>query len=476
MKKQSKRSRTLNKAKVRSKKNDNRMDSMIQRSTGRGTAADRLADIAPAVYYRSEAEMRRWLIANGFVQNIVSAPAEDATRAWITIRTNRDNFSEKFGEGLNISRFIENRMTELNLREKIESLIFNSRMYSNGGALYYGVLANSVQSSFELSKPIPETIQKLDFINVLTPEDISILPSLFDPLSKLYNENRFLVRGIDIHPSRVSWLVRMWMPKERRGVSVIDTILDGIKAQDTALWSVTSLLLEMSVKVFESDEFTNLPDDKKVQFLSTMKYVMSSQSMIGIGAGEKLGRMNISGIADSGLKQLFDFVFENLAGLAQMPKSRIMGRGTGIITEGDNEIMSYYESVSRLQELKIRPILEKIISLIISETDGEIYKKLGGNTSSLDWEFEFNPLWKLSPEKQADVDLKRAQKYQIDITNGVIGPDEIRKKEYDDLEDFSSWDDKGSVNFDQPPLPSPEDADRKKTELETEKNLVSNAT
>ncbi|WP_154644855.1 anti-CBASS protein Acb1 family protein, partial [Leptospira interrogans] len=93
-----------------------RLDELYSEVTGRGTEIDKLKQLAPASRIFDPEECRSWYRANGFLANIVDAPAEDATREWITIRTNLDKEDDKSS----ISRLIQNRLTELGFREKLK--------------------------------------------------------------------------------------------------------------------------------------------------------------------------------------------------------------------------------------------------------------------------------------------------------------------------------------------------------------------
>ncbi|HMV45544.1 MAG TPA: DUF1073 domain-containing protein [Leptospiraceae bacterium] len=300
------------------KKLAKRYDSFTDEMTGRGTKKDKLSQITanPTSYH--PVDLRKFYQANGFIQNIVDGPADDATREWITIKTNRDD--------IKINRIIENRLLELKARAKIRELIRYMRMYNQGGILYYGVKCLVPQTDTQLTEPIQTPIQSLDFINVIPPDRFNIYCDLYDPLARGYGKSRIHINGIEIHPTRYSWLVNSLIPEEHNGISVIQTILDAILAQDTALWSVNSLIYELAVTVFKSKEVPNMKPAEVEEFLTTMKAVMSSQSAIALGSDEDLTKKTLS---IPGVKELFEFIFDNLAGMAKMPKSRLMGQAQG---------------------------------------------------------------------------------------------------------------------------------------------------
>ena len=409
-----------------------RYDTLTDPDTNRGSnTLDRTQRLTGVKRFRSSREYRNLYECNGFIQNIVDQPAEDAVREWITIKTNRD-------EDLDISRMIENRLTELGVREKMEELIKCSRMYSRGGMLYYGALAGQAQTDEQLAKEFPiDTLSEIDYINVIDDMDkVSFRnKNTTDPTKKEYNEIEFSIHGRVVHPSRVSWLVNGFNYQNLDGMSIVGTIYDAIVAQDNALWSVSSLVGDMATKIFKSDLIANLSPEKQGELLAKLKHLMNTQSALTLTTKEDFNKLiyNVTGV-----KELFDFIFDNLSGVSRIPKNILLGKAHGVVTAGEYDTINYYAQVAKEQENKHRTIIEKIINMIIHEQKGDIWAELNGNVKDLDWDFKFNPLWKLDPASQATVDLNGAQRDQIDFNIGKAGPEELRQldKRYEGLEDF----------------------------------------
>lgn len=403
-----------------------RYDAFVDQNTGRGTNRDKLTSITGSSNTLTPEQARLLYRSNGFIQNVVNAPAEDATREWISIKTNRDD--------LKISRLIINRLTKLRVQSKLADLIRFSRMYCEGAILYFQVKSDLPQTNTLLSLPLPENIFCIESLNVIEPDHFSISLKNFDPLAKNFNQPDISIQAINIHPTRYEWLVKGFNFHDQKGISAIQTIYDAVLAQDTALWSVNSLIYELAVSVFKSPQVGNMNPDEIFEFLTKMKAVMNTQSAIAITDNEDLTKKTL---AINGVKELFDFIFENLAGLSRIPKARLMGAAQGVIKSGQFDILSYYDSISQMQENDLRPIIEKIISMVIRETEGEIYRTLGGNISQLDWEFEFGSLWKPDPLEEADTRLKTAQADKLYIDSAVVEPSVIRKKRFEELADYT---------------------------------------
>lgn len=430
---------------------ERRFDSFVETNTGRGTDRDKLERMRPQSRRFMPQEARQWYLANGFLQTVVDAPAEDATREWITITTNRDNDDPDTGvEGLGINRLIEKRLEALNARERVKDLVRFSRMYNEGAFMYFLVNAEVPQTKFMLVEPMPSEINCIEALNVFGPDKVTFQEAAISPLSKYYHKLKYMVNGFSVHESRLFHMVKNYLPEERRGVSVIETVLDAVKAQDTALWSVTSIIFEMALWVFKSPEVKDMPPEKLAELVATMRAVISSQSAMAVGDDEDMQRIESN--QNGNLKELFDFIFENLSGLSRMPKSRLMGQSQGVITSGQFDLMNYYDTVAKFQEIEVRFLIQKIIGLIVKEKDGDIYKALDGKVDGLDWEFEFKPLWRLGPKDQSEVDLRNAQTDQIYVTTAVKEPGEVRSERFKDLEDFDEWKE-APLDMKTPPVP-----------------------
>lgn len=404
-----------------------RYDSIMQQSTGIGTYKDKLSGIQSNPNLLSPTEALNWYMSSGFLQNIVDIPAEDSTREWIKIKTNRDD--------LQISRKIINRMEELKLQQKIKELVRYSRIYNTGAFLFYGIDNGIPQANEVLQTPITN-LNKIEYINVITPERVNVQNIASSSLSINYHNPQISFDGVQIHKTRYNWLVHSYLPEKSTGISILQTVLEAIKSQEVSLWSITSLLSELSAKVFKSPHVPEQSPEKVAELTSNIRALLSTQSVLAIADTEELTRVDTQ--IDSEIKSILDYILDNLAGLSRIPKSRLTGQAQGVLTAGQYDLLSYYDSISKFQEIEIKPILEKAINLILKEESGEIYRTLQGNTNQLDWTIEFNPLWRTTETEKTEMELKQAQRDKLYIETAVLSPDEIRKKRFSELEEFSS--------------------------------------
>lgn len=407
-----------------------KVDTLVDPFTTRGGADDRTQRLVGKSVSISNINALSKYIANGFVQNIIDSPADDSVREWIKITTNLDGES-----GFDYVKAIENRLDDLNVKDKIHDLVKYSRLFSKGSFLYYAVKSNQVQSEEILKDEIPKDITTIEFIHVIDDPDRVTLTNLnsYSPIKKDYNKIKFSMNATEIHPSRLSWLVNSFIPSEMRGISVVQTINDAIVAQDNGLWSSATVLNSIALNIFKSDEIADLNPIQKAELLAKIKHLMITFSAIALKTDEDFQQLSLN---MTGMKEIFDFIFDNLSGLAKIPKNILLGKAHGVVTAGEYDTLNYYSNIAKFQENRLRKIIKKIIDLVIREQNGEIYKALGGQDLEVD--FEFNSLWKLDPVANAEKELKESQRDQIDITLGKINPAEARSLDdrYMHLEPF----------------------------------------
>jgi len=406
-----------------------RIDAMIDFATGMGTASDRLRNVSASPERISPSEARNWYLASGFLQRIIDAKPHDATRAWIDIETSADT------EHTKISRMIMNRLEELGLKQKIFSLMQADNLYDTPSFLYPVIKADDPQWAAELNKPLPQRIKKILSVNLITPDHYSFTRISRNPLTALYNKKRIIVSGVSVDESRIIFLEKTYFDEEVSGISLLSNVLDIVKAHGNGLWSVSQLLIELSGKIFQSDEIDSIKDDDKRNFLAKLKTVWSSQNAILIKKNEEFKRLS-SVNEMAGFKDIIDFVMLSVALKTGIPRTRLEGQSQGLV-RADQDVQGYYESVSADQENKLRPILNRFVDLVIREEEGEIYRELGGRVGDLDYEITFKPLTIPDKVKDAQVDLYSAQIAQIYVQLGALSPDEVRKELRPDLETFA---------------------------------------
>ena len=422
-------------------KTDTMEDPAMLRGKVEGMIGDSVLRLEAKRIIRPNLSYIRMTQACGFANNIASIPAEDMTREWITITTNID---DENGDD-EIARMIQNRMTELEFPKKLKEMIRFSRIYPRGGFMYIGILSALPQADIELMQPINlDELEKIDFIHVIDDSDrvTVMIFNRYDPTKRDYLRPHFYVMGKPVDQSRLVWLVKDFYPPDLLGVSMMEICYDSISAQESALWSVSHLVRDMSTKILYSDEVAGMPLAKRIELTTILSHLMDTTSTILLRGQDKDKFEKMMYQPGTTIKDIFEFIFDNMAGVSEIPKNVLLGKAFGVVSAGEWDALNYYNSIKKEQELNIRPIIEKFIEMIVHEKRGEIYKLLGDKVNDIDWEFEFNPVYRLDEVAQTTRELTAAQRDALDIQWGKITAEEARQMDQrmDILVDFENKD------------------------------------
>jgi len=410
---------------------EERMDGIVNEDTGAGTDEDPLASMVPRF---TPVDGNVWYKASGLVQRICEAPAFDAVREWFDLSVKIDDDDEEESEDeMLVSRMIMDELERLNAKDRIRTLISYSRRYNEGGVLFAGIKDDIPADETPFNEE-PNGVKSIDFLNVLGPEQFYRNRSGYVGTSADFHQHQFKIGSSDVHPSRVRWLVRQYLPEEDTGISVAQSIVDAIKAQSSGLRTAAKMADEFFFKIWKSDQSLGPEGDRK--FLQGLKRKLSSIGIIKLKKEESLERPTLQ---ISGIKELLDFIWENISSLTGIPQSRFKGNAQGAIAGADNDLRVYYESTvkAEYQEDQVRQILDWLINYIIQAKDGPIRKLIGDRVEIMDWNIEFRPLWTPDPKTAAEIAKLEAEADAIDIKSGVISPNESRQRRHDTLEPFA---------------------------------------
>lgn len=120
----------------------------------------------------------------------------------------------------------------------------------------------------------------------------------------------------------------------------------------------------------------------------------------------------LAGVGEAG-----EILERALIAAVKIPRVRLFGETPGGLHTGEarGEIRGWYDRCSVMQNRHYEPPLRRIIRMIARE--------MGVQPPGIQW----NPLYALTEQEQAQTDLTRAQRRQADVVSGVVSPDEVRK-------------------------------------------------
>lgn len=397
----------------------------FMQGNGKANSKDKLTRQTPGVRRKlSHPDISALYADSRIVQNIIEIPAEDMTRNWFTLRMKDDN----------LARNIMSKLADLKAKDAFKKMRIYERLRGDG----FISLGVTQASKFTLNDPMPmDKLLSVDYLHAfssLKVNEFLINEDVFDirygqlEQVKINRASRDGIQTVEsessVHVSRLLHDQTRRLEDEYQGQSLLEPMHDILTVLDTSLWSVGQILHDFTFKVYKSEDIEDLSTQDKQQLSMIMDFMFRTEALAMIGVNESLTKETTS---VAGIKDLLDYVWDYLAGTARMPKTVIKGQEAGTITGAQYDVMNYYSRIVASQENEMKPLLEKLIRMILwSEKD------LGGriDPDSIEWEIKFNPLWSVDSETDAKIRKMTAETDQIYITNGVTTVDEVRNARF----------------------------------------------
>ncbi|OES45242.1 anti-CBASS protein Acb1 family protein [Domibacillus iocasae] len=394
---------------------------------GKGGEKDMLVRQKPGLRQTlSEGDITNIYANNRIVQNIIDIPAEDMTRSWFTLRMEND----KLGND------IMSRLADLNVKDAFKKMRQYERLRGDG----FVSLGVTQKTDFTLASELKEDeLKRIDYLHAFSGMKVTSFLTNEDVFSPKYGQiERFKIRrrtsksGIIVpqmdetivHSSRFLHDQTRRMEDEERGQSLLEPMYDIIKVLDTSLWSVGQILYDYTFKVYKSKGIEDLTKEDKRELTTLMDFMFRTEALAIIAEGEELKKESTN---TNGINNLLDFVWDYLAGAARMPKTVIKGQEAGTLAGAQYDVMNYYSRIAASQENEMKPLLERIIRMLLWAED-----EPGGRVDpdSLEWEIKFNPLWSVDAKTDAEIRKISAETDAIYITHGVHTPDDVREARF----------------------------------------------
>ena len=357
--------------------------------------------------------------SDGFAKKIVDLIATEMTRQWICVKGDEDNA-------------ILGRLEEINAKEKITDLIRWSRLF--GGA----IAIIGADDGGELFEPLNENaIRSIDFLHVFDRWQVTwtITETYRDPrmakygmpelyrVTPIYTGEQFLV-----HESRVLRMDAEKLPSralqrnEGWGDSVLQGPYDQLRNLGAAYNATSNIMEDFIQTILKVENLSDLlasgQDELIKKRLDIIDMSRSVANTVILDSNESYEKKSSS---VGGLDGLIDKFALALSATTGIPITFLMGQTpAGLQSTGQADIRMFYDMVKAEQEDTLKPILERLIRLVMLSRNGP----LNGRELS-EWSIEFNPLWQLSDKEQADYRKVVAETDALYINTGVLDPSEV---------------------------------------------------
>lgn len=325
------------------------------------------------------------------------------------------------------------KMEDLHVATKFTQLIQWARLY--GGSL----IVMGIQDGRSLDEPVNENaIDNVSWLHIFDRWQTNVMydyittdmnsPNYGYP--EFYQINDYRTGNVFlVHHSRV---LRMdWglvPPRDRMynqgwGDSAILSIYDDLKNYGAAFANTSAIMQDFVNGVLKipglSQALGSSCNDsaimKRLDYANLTKSVVSMMVLDGEEVYEKLST-NVSGISE-----IIDRFMLSVSSVTGIPVTLLFGRSpAGLNATGDTDVRNFYDMIKQYQEVKLKPILEKLTKYIFLSRFGPTKGVIPKN-----WSLQFTPLWQNTEEQEANLRRTVAETDAIYIDRGVLDANEV---------------------------------------------------
>jgi phage-related protein (TIGR01555 family) len=412
------------------KKAERRADGWANLLTGMGVAGydKRLATKFDAGKVLRESELNDLYRTDGFARRIVNVVADEMTREWFTVANDPDNV-------------IVEALNDIRAKTLINRSLRWDRLH--GGALAVLLISDG---STDLEKPLNENRMKLlEEIRVYdrwavqwtsaelyddpnnpkygTPEIFTVNPRLGDLGTFRVHETRTLFfDGADLSDTdrqcNQGW-----------GDSVITNAYRQLRSLGSVYNSVETILDDFIQAVLSIENLQDLIAAGKEDLVKKRMQILDmSKSMLNTMLIDTREKYEKSASTVTGLEGVIEKFASALSAVTGIPVPLLMGenpKGLNAAGTSESSIRSFYDMIASLQESKLQPSIERLVSLMQRCKDGPTKGK-----ELKDWAIVFNPLWQPTLKETVETRKAQAETDKIYLDAQVVTPEEIRTSRF----------------------------------------------
>lgn len=314
------------------------------------------------------------------------------------------------------------RFDELQLTDKItEMLVVGMR---DGISFLYPILKGAnLKTGEELEL---KNVNKIEDFNLFESRDIITLNRQLDKLKPRYacvNSCNFKNKyGEATTVSIDSSYLTVYEPFKRpdkytklssqHGDSFFKAIWDILVVKDNGLWSVGQLAYSMLLKVLKLGDTSTL---KKVlsevgrdKYQAKREMEVNSSTLLIAGKDDSLESVNFT--AGLNIKDLKDYIYDELSGALRIPKSRLTGAQSGALASSESDNNIWYEYIENFQKDQLDNILRNILKFLYAEQKSYDDK----------FEIKFNSIKTTSKKEEAEISKIEAEALKTLVDSVVI--------------------------------------------------------
>lgn len=367
---------------------------------------------------------------NWIVQNIIETIPGDMVRKWYTLKC---NVAPEYVDAL------QRLERKVHLRKSLLEGMYWGRLY--GGAA--GIIM--IRGQEDLSQPLDHGLilpgcflglMILDRWSGIYPE----LGQITDPADPdLGLPEYYTVRDEEsgtlisrVHHSRILRFPGRELPYNEKvaenywGESELEAIYSELVKRDNVSANIASLTFRANVNYMETDSLDQMLATSNAEAQRRFWQTLQAQSVIESNFGTRLVNkgdvMHNTQYTFTGLPDVYDRVMMDVAGAAKTPVTKLFGRSpAGMNATGESDMNNYYDYIDGLRENQLRPIMERLLPIMVLSAWGVVPDDL---------DIDFPPLQTPNSSELADIVDKKTQSilaaYQSDLVDASVAKKELK--------------------------------------------------
>lgn len=368
---------------------------------------------------------------SGVAHKIVEKPAQDATR---------NGFRILIPDNPDLQDEYQKALDALSLNSKFAEELVYRGLFGDG---FLSIGIENLHGKPATNTPIDQNnINNIAFIHPFSPLNVSEIQQCTDPTADNYMQESSIIINSPKPAAQVtkegtveeipdnfdkivldnSRYLRSSLDRTENsmyGNSMLNRCKDAIQTMDSALYANIKLAKYFNLKVYNSQTIAGETNPiKREQYLHYLERGLSTSNLLVIGGDEKF--QNI-GTDLSGIDNLYEFAWQNLASASGIPKSVLTGEQSGTLAGASQDVINYYDGIRATQEQVLKPQIKYIVELLM-RAEG-----VGGGSvdpEEIDWDIEFTPLWSTDDKTRSQVTLNLMQAANVGVTSGILSIDE----------------------------------------------------
>lgn len=375
-------------------------------------------DVKTQTYYQPgilkstlQAELEALYTQSWIGRKVVDIPVDDAMRNGVILEHDDPQ----------VVAAVEQKMTDMKLHKKIDSLIKWSRVFGSSVLVV-------VAGDDDIKEPPRLGINDLSNFAVLDRFEVSGMSLNMNPLSKDYmRHERYLVSASgEVNKERVFKCdgveTTNWTKQKMNGwgLSIYEAGFDTIQTSQSSTDLINNLLYVSNVDYYKIKGLNDALEDgndalvqKRIEVAQNMKSILN-----GVALDSDDDYLNVAKNF-GGLNEINMGMLAIVSGAFDIPLTRLLGKSSdGMNATGEGDLKNYYDMVASLQMSDIKDAYEWALRFISLDLFGDD-KKLT---------VSFPPLFQMSEQQRADLNLKNAQTDQLNLNNGTVTQLECRRR------------------------------------------------